>query len=227
MKSRTTSKAPKASKDNTPGLAELQARIIPGLVEYAQANLHLAENVQSGKVPIVRVLAIDPGKTHMAICLLDLEPGHTHLTSLIEVPDNVPPPMRYLYLEQIVQEWIWTFRPTVVCKEGVAHGSTYGVAEAGRIQQLIERVCIDFQVPFLTIVNQSMRAYLDALWKEKSKAPGMRREVGATKSDVKKRVWQCFEVEPPTEDETDAYALGQTCIAILRGEYVVGGPKKK
>ena len=160
------------------------------------------------------VLAIDPGTANMAFCVLTR--GSTgFVTRKIVVPPLTGIAAKVLYLEHVIGDLIATYQPELLVKEGPAHFSSFGVADAGRVQYAIERLAYSHNLPLITIAPMTMRAFIGAAGK------------GKTKSDTKLRVFQKWGVEFPTEDETDAYALAQTGLAIAHGEYTIKAPKKR
>jgi Holliday junction resolvasome RuvABC endonuclease subunit len=190
-------KKPKATalafEDRTYNLVEFRSAVIPVLQAYE--NLMVSFNAGIPRIHFTKVLAIDPGTTNIALALLDLE-HDTEITSKIENPNLTLQSMRYVYIERIVEHWIRMFRPDVVFKEGVAHGAPFGVAEQN--------------VPVITVSNPTMRKFLGVKTGQE------------TKSMARMQVLKKFGKEFESNDETDAYAIAQTGLAILRGDIVVG-----
>jgi Holliday junction resolvasome RuvABC endonuclease subunit len=204
-------KKPKATalafEDRTYNLVEFRSAVIPVLQAYE--NLMVSFNAGIPRIHFTKVLAIDPGTTNIALALLDLE-HDTEITSKIENPNLTLQSMRYVYIERIVEHWIRMFRPDVVFKEGVAHGAPFGVAEAGRLQYIIDRAAFEQNVPVITVSNPTMRKFLGVKTGQE------------TKSMARMQVLKKFGKEFESNDETDAYAIAQTGLAILRGDIVVG-----
>lgn len=162
-----------------------------------------------------RILGIDPGKTNIAICYWEV--GQTPQTLKVDdlmreakiTFDSVIGHFRYI--ETILQFFLASRDIDLIVKEGVAHWSSYGVAEAGRIQQMIERLAIDYHVPFFTVNPQTMRRFLKT----------------DEKSTTKLEVYKRWGYEFASEDETDAFAIVQTALAILRGEFFATAKDEK
>ena len=163
-----------------------------------------------------QVLSIDPGQTNVAMCFTDDEHNSTH-TSKIALPEEIKlSALKFVYLEQVIEQWLRMFRPQFVVKEAPALGASHGVADAGRFQYIVERLCFEHGVALMTVQNSSMRKFIGASGGEHSK------------SDVKLRVWQKYEKEFDSEDECDAFAIGRVGLAILAGTYdVVKGTRKR
>lgn len=174
-------------------------------------------DLTNARMPM-RVLGIDPGVKNIAFALVDLEHA-SHLTSKVAEPTG---PLELfslaanmLYRERVLEHWIRMFQPEFIFKEGIAHGMIHGVADAGRLHYIVERLGIEYGIPVLTVNNGTMRKYMGAIGGDNSK------------SDVKLRVWQRYGVEFTSEDECDAFAIAQTGLAILRGDCTVQGKKIK
>lgn len=161
---------------------------------------------------IRRVLAIDPGTQNLAVCYLEI--GGTPKTMKIEPPDTIQTIAGAVrYLQGVLQWWLASRDVDLIIKEGIAHGKKFGVAEAGRLQHMIEEVAMMYRIPYITVNPTTMRAFM------KSKE----------KSDTKLKVFQRYGYEFASEDETDAYAILETGLAGVRGEVNLGqhGLKKR
>lgn len=162
------------------------------------------------------IFAIDPGVGNIASCLMMLS-GMSIVEAIankFEVPTFQTVFARLYYIEKALSNWITTYKPDLIVKEGIAHYMKFGVADAGRIQHLIERLAFEHGIPYVTVAPTTMRSYVGS--KEKS--------------DTKLRVWQKWAVQFDSEDETDAFAIGMTGRAILTGEWAIkpkSKPKKK
>lgn len=153
-----------------------------------------------------RVLGIDPGTVNIAFAFL--AGGQDPITSKVDLPkfENISDTVRVV--EEIVERWIVGFGPiNLIVKEGPAHGAKFGVVNAGRVQYAIERIAFELDVPLMTLAPQTMRAYLGAAGR------------GKTKSDTKLAIYKKFGYEFATEDETDAYGLARCGMSIASGEY--------
>ena len=151
-------------------------------------------------------LAIDPGTANLALCLIS--PDEV-ITSKIELPkfEDIAGRVRYLYA--VIEQWVLVYKPQLIVKEGPAFFAKFGVADAGRVQYAIEHLAFEHRIPLITVTPMSMRSYVGASGK------------GKTKSDTKLRVFQKWGLEFPSEDETDAYGIARTGLAIIAGEYKV------
>jgi Holliday junction resolvasome RuvABC endonuclease subunit len=161
------------------------------------------------------VLAIDPGTANMAICVLTRGHADTAYTKRLVVPTLPGVTAKVLYLDHVLDGLIREFEPELIVKEGPAHFASFGVADAGRVQYAIERLAYAHNLPLITIAPMTMRTFVGAAGK------------GKTKSDTKLQVFKKWGVEFPTEDETDAFALAQTGLAIAHGEYAVKPKRAK
>lgn len=209
-------KAPKkyVPKDKTPFLAELQQEIVPRLTSFHESLVTV--NTSAAAIKPMKVLSIDPGTTNVALCFIDRENGQ-HMTSKIDFPDEIKAEvMRLRYLEHVIEQWIRFFRPDVIFIEGVAHMARRGVSDSGKREYLIERLAIDYNVPFVVIPTMRMRSFIEASGKEHNK------------SDIKLQVFKKFDAEFNSEDECDAFAIAQTGIAMLEKTWIPGTkPAKK
>ncbi|GAC1335208.1 MAG: hypothetical protein NVSMB14_02550 [Isosphaeraceae bacterium] len=193
-------------KDSTPYLEELRAATIPRILEYA-ATLEVFKESALAGASVLKVLAIDPGITNVAVCYLDLEYDTTH-TSKIEIPPGIENQgAQFPYLKAVIEHWVWMFRPQVIFIESVAYGMEYGVMNSGRFQQIVEDIAFERGVPCYVVANATMRSYFECKGGQ------------ATKSEMKLKVFQKYGKEFPTEDETDAFAIAQTGIAMIDGTY--------
>lgn len=166
-----------------------------------------------------RILAIDPGTTNLAACFIDRnEKRQIVRTTKFMIPKLATTFQRIKYLECVIGEWLREqiaeqgIRSTfdLLIKESIAHGYAGGVADAGRVQHMLECFADLWDVPFVDVNPSAMRAYLG------SKA----------KSDTKLAVYKKFHVEFDSEDECDVFAIAMTGLALLRGEYVPKTKKK-
>jgi Holliday junction resolvasome RuvABC endonuclease subunit len=160
------------------------------------------------------VLAIDPGTTNLAACILarNARVQQTYTTKFA-MPKLTTTYQKISYLENAIQEWLSATLHAfhgfpngsidLLIKESIAHGYPGGVADAGRVQHMLESFADFHDVPFVDVNPSAMRAYIG------SKA----------KSDTKLAVYKKFHVEFDSEDECDAYAIAMTGLALISGEY--------
>lgn len=200
------SKAEKVSTDRTPA----RALLLP-----YERNLTEYEALVASARP-VRVFAVDPGVANIASCFIQFDGDAITETvsNKFEMPKFQTVFARLYYIERALSNWIAAYKPDVIVKEGIAHYMKFGVADAGRIQHLIERLAFEHGVPYVTVSPSVMRAFVGS--KEKS--------------DTKLKVWQRWGVQFDSEDETDAFAIGMTGRALLTGEWAIkpkSKPKKK
>ncbi len=160
---------------------------------------------------IKTILAVDPGLVNMAVCFVHYVGGKTSVirTTKFEMPKFHSTFHKVKYLQHMICYWV---RPIInehmapldiIIKESIAHGYPGGVADAGRVQHMLESLAWDFNIPFLDVSPTAMRSY----FKSKSK------------SDTKLSVYKKYHVEFPSEDECDVFAIAMTGLAILSGEY--------
>jgi Holliday junction resolvasome RuvABC endonuclease subunit len=159
------------------------------------------------------VLAIDPGTVNMAVCIY--EPQGLMITAKLDLPKFERSDSKVRYLEAVLDHYIKQYEPDLLVSEGASYASANGGVLAGRVQYAIGRLATEHHLPLITVSPMSMRSYLNVAKKGVSK--------DATMLEVHLRWGQRF----PTTDETDAYALARTGIAIATGEYVVKSGKKK
>lgn len=208
-----TTKVPKVvkeSKDRTPMLLEFRNRTIP----FLQGHERIQTQVEAQGMTPLSVLSIDPGRTNIALCYIDIQNSNI-VTSKIDPPDLKGIGTNVYYREMVIAWWIEYFQPEALIVENVTHAAEFGVAEAGRLQYIVERLGIHFGLPVIKVSNSTMRKFVGASGGDN------------TKSDVKLRVFQKWAKEFASEDECDAFAVAQTGIAILRGEYTVNAKKEK
>jgi hypothetical protein len=174
-------------------------------VENDRARIAYFEKLLPPPNP-ARILGIDPGTTNLALIYWEI--GQTPLSLKIE---DVMKPSKITfetdnghlrYIESILQFFLASRSIDLIIKEGVAHYKPFGVALAGRCQHVIERLALEYRVPFYTVNPSTMRRYLGT----------------DEKSTTKLEVYKRWGYEFASEDETDTFALIQTGLAILRGE---------
>lgn len=202
-------KAPAAVKkneaqDRTPDLQVFRSAVLPFLEEY---------ETRFAPAKPLRVLAIDPGTTNIAFAFLNIE-HDAYLTSKTMSSGLKQNGTSVLYVERLIQHWVRLFRPEVIFKEGVSHGEKFGVAEAGKLQYIIERIGIEYGIPVVTIQNSTMRKFLKC------------KSGKNTKGEVNLRLYKLYnEIEFDSDDEADAYAIAKTGVAFISGEIEVSGKK--
>lgn len=196
------SKAEKVSTDRTPA----RALLLPyerNLTEYEALVPSPAAR---------RIFGIDPGTGNVATCLIDLNADGKIIGTIAnkyDAPKFQTVFAKVYYIERALANWITEYKPDLIVKEGIAYAPN-GVALAGRLQHIFERLAFEHSVPYVTVNPSTMRAFVGS--KEKS--------------DTKLRVWQRWGVQFDSEDETDAFAIGMTGRALLTGEWAMK-PKKK
>lgn len=199
-------------RDKTPYLHELKSVVVPLMESYEKLIENVEENTAQNPL---RILAIDPGTTNIALCFIDRE-NNTILVSKVDRPVSLHwLPSQIRYREHIIEQWITVLRPDVIFKEQAIHGNEFGLVESGRLQYAIERVAMEHKIPLLTINTQTMRKYIGATGTEHNK------------SSIRLRVFQKWGKEFASEDETDAFAIAQTGIAIVTGSWNPKAPKTK
>lgn len=166
------------------------------------------------------LIAIDPGTTNLAACYMLRTPRvQMTRTTKFRIPKLDTTYQKIRYLSLAIEEWMGsllgyvgqeTYVPRIdlVIKESIAHGYAGGVADAGRVQHMIESLADRWSVPFIDVNPTSMRAFLGS----------------KSKSDTKLAVYKKYHAEFPSEDECDVFAIAMTGLAIMSGEYK---PKKK
>lgn len=177
-------------------------------IEWYEKHVKTERRIGVARSPqFFRFLAIDPGTKNVAIVYWadGKTPQSFKVDDLIKAAklsfDSTAGHL--LYIEAVIRFFLATRDIDVIFKEGVAHYKTHGVAEAGRIQQMIERLAIEYRVPYMTINPMTMRRFIET----------------TEKSSTKLQVYKRWNLEFASEDETDAFALLQTGLAIMRGEF--------
>ncbi len=163
----------------------------------------------------MRILGIDPGLTNMAICLLDNENFKTFKLKSIEHDSHA---YRLYNLEQQLSNHIQKDIDLVV-HEGLAFAAKFGVAESGMVQYLIQRLCISRDIQFVTVASTTLKRFLEVKTIKGGKSKG--------KADLVLAVYKKWNIELPSQDEVDAFALAKCGEAILRKEFELTAPKKK
>lgn len=169
--------------------------------------------------PIETILAIDPGTKNLACAYLHkTEKTQFVKTTKFEIPSFSTTFEKIAYLDLAIRKWLDENRIyasggrpiplNILFKESVAHGYAGGVADAGRVQHMIELLASSLGIPFMDVNPTAMRAFM------KSKS----------KSDTKLNVYKKYHVEFASEDECDVFAIAMTGLALISGEYA---PKKK
>ena len=196
---------------------------------WVPVNERFAEFVQAVEARLVAgrvseslpetVLAIDPGTTNLAVALIRMREGKSFQidTAKFEIPKLSVTFAKIHYIMLVLETWCREklggssahLSIDYMVKESVAHGYPGGVADAGRVQHMLEYFATMHKIPWLDVTPQTMRKFIG------SKA----------KSDTKLAVYKKFHVELPSEDECDAFAIGMTGVALFRGELTK--PEKK
>lgn len=154
----------------------------------------------------MRVLSIDPGRGNMALIYWDGAKPHSMRVGdfLKEHKFEFRTTAGYAAcMGRIIAFFLSGLSVDLIIKEGVTHYKKFGVADSGRIQQIIEGLAIEYDVPFYTVNPTTMRRFLKT----------------NEKSSTKLAVYKRWGLEFASEDETDAFAIMQTGLAILRGEF--------
>ena len=175
--------------------------------------LHAYERLEAAQeLPLV-VLTIDPGKSNVALCCFNVVTG-TIATTKVDLPDFKTTFAKFQYIDDVIRGWAMNYLPTIIVKEGVAHYMKFGVAEAGRMQHIVEKIAFDFNVPCLTINPSKMREFMNL-------------KQGQDKQFTMLAVFERWGVKFDSSDETDAYALTQTALAALSGEFDLRSKKEQ
>jgi hypothetical protein len=162
----------------------------------------------------MKILGIDPGLTNMALCLIYETGYNTWKISAAEHDNNA---YRLYSLEQRLNEDIENNIDLVV-HEGLAFAAKFGVAESGMVQYIIQRVCIEKNIPFITVASTTMKRFLEIKTPKGGKSKG--------KADLALAVYKKWQIDFPSQDECDAFILAKCGEAILKGEFELKAPKK-
>lgn len=190
----------KSSLDLTPNPTDLESLLV-------RFETYASQVIRTDKV-----LAIDPGTANIGFAYVD---ATKTVTSKIDLPKIAQISLKVRYVEDVIAHWVDAYAPTLIVKEGPAHFSAFGVADAGRVQYAIERLAFECDIPLVTVTPMSMRSYMGVAGKGKSK------------SDTRLAVFKKYGFEADSEDEIDAFALAKTGIAIVDGSYEIKKPKPK
>lgn len=157
---------------------------------------------------ISKILAVDPGVSNCAVALIcrnaDNGELETVYTTKITPPEEFTgkPFQQVLYVQRILEWLIVEHVPQIVVKEDAAYNAPMNAHQLGRAHQAIDMACLNTGRPLLVVNTNSMRSYM-----------------GGGKDELRQKVYKKFGIEFPTADECDAFALGKTGEAIIKGEY--------
>ncbi len=162
----------------------------------------------------MRILGIDPGTVNMAMCLLD---DSSHDTWRIKAGEHENPAYRLFDLERQVTLNMPKDIDLIV-HEGLAYCASNRVAESGKVEYIIQRSAIYNNIQFITISPPTLRRFLKIKTTKEGKSKG--------KTDLALAVYKRWNIEFPSQDETDAFILAQIGMAILKKEFELTAPKK-
>jgi hypothetical protein len=162
-------------RQSSPKLKELPPNRSPHLndiIHYAHGTREklLAFQDRTVKRP-QRILAIDPGIKNIAAAYIEVDnskkPIYVETIKFAATETSeFSGAMRLLYIEQMLSWYFVHYDPQVVMKEDPAHNAAFGVADAGMIAYMIERLAIEHQVPLVHVNPSTMRRFMKS--KEKS-----------------------------------------------------------
>ena len=156
------------------------------------------------------VLAIDPGTTNLSY---SLQHPNADTTRKIKAPDlPVALQVAYLYeaLLSVIHDCRYSFNVELIVKEDTARSQVFRASDMGRVAQMIDSLGLQLNIPVVTINPATLRSFLGS----------------KSKSDTKLVVYKRWGREFSSEDEADAYALGQAGVARVRGQLLLGREKK-
>ncbi len=164
----------------------------------------------------MRILGIDPGKVNMALCFLDNNGNHETLK--LHAIDHSNNAYRLFDLERQLNNYVNRYDSIdLIVHEGLAFAAEFGVAESGMVQYLIQRVAISNDVSFITIASTTMKRFLEIKTPKGGKSKG--------KTDLALAVYKKWNLEFPSQDETDAFILAKCGAAIMNGEFEPTKPR--
>lgn len=162
---------------------------------------------------ISKILAVDPGTANCAVALICRNAKTGELETVLTTK-IVPPAqftnnafMQVAYVQKILEQFIVDHVPQLVVKEGEAFDAPMRAHDLGRAHQAIDLACYNTGRPLIIVSPNSAKSYFGA----------------AKKDEMRQKVYRKYGIEFPSPDECDAFALGKTAEAILKGEY----PRKK
>jgi len=169
----------------------------------------------------MRILGIDPGKTNMALCLLTDAPSSfgefTFQTWKLKAIDHDINAFRLHDLDMQLNSCIPKDIDLIV-HEGIAFGEKFGVAESGMVQYIIQSNAIENNIKFITIASATMKRFLQIVTPKGGKSKG--------KTDLALAVYKKWQLDFPSQDETDSFILAQLGMAVLKNEFILTAPKK-
>lgn len=158
----------------------------------------------------ISVVSIDPGLSNPALCYIPPNSNTPETRKIKTIEGSII--SRVFYLEHVTRVFVDSNKPSLIVLEGPATQAKFGVELAGKLQYAFSRIAVEYNTPLLIITPQSMRSFM---------------KVGkGDKGSTQLQVFKKYGIELPSFDETDAYALAQCGLAVVRGEYVVKTSKK-
>lgn len=157
-----------------------------------------------------KVLGIDPGKTHMALCMLSEQEIKTFTIAPIKHSEKI---YELIELEAWIDMIFDRHKPEVMFHEGISFAEKFGVAESGMIQYIIQRTSVNHNVPFYVLQPMTVRKFLKITGKSKGK------------TDITMAVYKKWGFENEDQNQVDAFAIAQCGLAVMQGEFEL--PKKK
>lgn len=194
--------------------------VLPMIKEAASIGILIEEKIRlAGNAReiaphrISKIMAVDPGTANCAVALIcrNVDTGEleTVCTTKIEPPEDFKgkPFQQALYVQRILEQFILDHVPQVVVKEDAAYNAPMQAHQLGRAHQAIDMACFNTGRALLVVNTNSMRSFLGA----------------HSKDEIRQKIYKRYGIEFPTEHEADAFGLGKTGEAIIKGEY----PKPK
>jgi len=158
------------------------------------------------------IMAIDPGISNMAVSIQFFEEFQfkRHETVKIKAADLPTVALQVEFLREVLTYLIQLHGPELIVKEDVARGMVMRAADMGRVAQMIDAMAIEQTIPVITINPATLRSYLGS----------------KSKSDTKLAVYKRWGLEFKSEDEADAFAIGQAGMARVTGQLKLGSEKR-
>ncbi|SRR6266567_859926 len=162
----------------------------------------------------MKILGIDPGKTNMGLCFIDdLKDFKTWKIEIFKNAKKDEKIHQLIQLEIELDKVFTQYKPDVIFHEGIAYCASNGVEESGKVEYIIERTSFNHDIPFTKLANATIRRFLGISKGEK------------TKDLMSLAIYKKFNVELPSQDERDAFAIAKCGEAIIEKTFELTAPK--
>ncbi len=162
----------------------------------------------------MRILGIDPGKVNMGLCLIDeIKNFKTWKIQIFKNASAFEKIHQLIQLEIELDQIFIQYKPDIMFHEGIAYCASNGVEESGKVEYIIERTSYNHNVPFTKLANLTIRRFLGISKGEK------------TKDLMSLAIYKKFNIELPSQDERDAFAIARCGEAIVENRFQLTAPK--